>query len=135
LSVLPLVVVVDDDESVRESLPDLLRELGFDAVAFASAPEFLASESVSRANVLLCDIAMPQMTGFELLQHMKRSGLLTPFVFITARADATTRSRALAEGGLACLFKPFSPSTLMEALEVAIPKANDRRSLDFEGGP
>lgn len=122
MRVRPLVAVVDDDESMRESLPDLLHELGFDAVAFGSGPAFLASESVSRASVLVCDIAMPQMTGFELLQHMKRSGLLTPFVFITARADTATRSRALAEGAVACLFKPFSPSTLTEALEAALSK-------------
>jgi FixJ family two-component response regulator len=115
-----LVAVIDDDESVRESLPDLLRELGFAAEAFASAPEFLESDCLGRAAGLIVDITMPQMSGFELQQRLKRSGSRTPIVFITARADARTHSRALAQGAVACLSKPFSPTALLQALEAAI---------------
>jgi FixJ family two-component response regulator len=122
VSARPLVAVVDDDESVRESLPDLLREIGFDAEAFSSAREFLGSNVLDRANVLVFDIAMPQIGGFELLRQVRREGALTPVVFITARIDATTQKRALGEGAVACLFKPFSPSALLEALDMAIPR-------------
>lgn len=118
----PLVAVIDDDESVRESLPDLLRELGFDAEAFSSAPAFLESDCLSRADGLIVDIAMPVMGGFELQQQLKQAGSRTPIVFITARTDPATSARALAEGAVACLFKPFSPSALQEALERAIAR-------------
>jgi len=118
----PLVAVIDDDESVRESLPDLLRELGFDAEAFSSAPAFLESDCLSRADGLIVDIAMPKMTGFELQRRLKQAGSRTPIVFITAHADAATSARALAEGAVACQFKPFSPAALQEALQRAIAK-------------
>jgi FixJ family two-component response regulator len=118
----PVVAVVDDDESVRESLPDLLRELGFDAEAFSSAAALLESDCLGRADALIVDVAMPIMGGFELQRQLKRAGSSTPIVFITARADAATSARALAEGAVACLFKPFSPSALQEALERAIAK-------------
>jgi len=123
LSVRRLVAVVDDDESVRESLPDLLRELGFDVEAFASGPEFLNSDDPDRPDALVVDIAMPVMTGFELQQHLRRRGILTPVVFITSHADPAIQSRALAQGAVACLFKPFSRSALLEALERAVPKS------------
>lgn len=122
MSARPLVAVIDDDESVRESLPDLLSELGFDSEAFASALEFLQSDCRDRADALIVDVAMPKMSGFELLQRLRSGGSRTPIVFITAHADAATGARALAEGAIACLFKPFSPSALLEALEAAIPK-------------
>ena len=114
-----LVSVVDDDESVRESLPDLLRELGYSARAFASAREFLASDCVGETRCLILDIAMPGMTGPDLQQELTVRGQEIPIVFITAQADETICLRSLEQGAVACLFKPFSDTALFEALEAA----------------
>jgi FixJ family two-component response regulator len=127
MSVRRLVAVVDDDESVRESLPDLLRQLGFDVEAFSSGPEFLNSDDPSRADALVIDVSMPLMDGFELQRHLRQRGILTPVVLITSHADAAIKSRARSEGASACLFKPFSRSVLLEALEAAISKGDDRQ--------
>jgi FixJ family two-component response regulator len=116
----PLVVVVDDDESVRESLPDLLREFGFAAEAFWSAEEFLASDSVDEARCLILDIAMPGMTGPDLQRELKLRGREIPIIFITANGDATIRPRLIEEGAVECLFKPFSDTALLEALNSAL---------------
>jgi FixJ family two-component response regulator len=115
-----LVSVVDDDESVRESLPDLLREFGFAAQAFSSAEEFLASDCVGQTRCLLLDIAMPGMSGPDLQRELtfRRQGI--PIVFITAQGDETIRSRLIAQGAVECLFKPFSESALLEALNAAL---------------
>jgi len=115
-----LVSVVDDDESVRESLPDLLREFGFAARAFSSAEEFLASDCVGQTRCLILDIAMPGMSGPELHQELRRRRQEIPIVFITARRDETIRPRALEEGAVECLFKPFSDTSLLEALKTAL---------------
>ena len=115
----PLVSVVDDDESVRESLPDLLRELGYSVRTFSSAEEFLASDCVGETRCLILDIAMPGMTGPDLQQELTVRGQEIPIVFITAQADETVRPRALAEGAVECVFKPFSDTALFEALNAA----------------
>ena len=115
-----LVSVVDDDESVRESLPDLLREFGFAAEAFSSAEAFLASDFVSETNCLLLDVAMPGMSGPELQQELIRRHQDIPIVFITAGGDASVRPRLLAEGAVECLFKPLSETALLDALNAAL---------------
>jgi FixJ family two-component response regulator len=115
-----LVAVVDDDESVRESLPDLLEEFGFSAKAFESAEEFLASDCVREAKCLILDIAMPGMSGPDLQHELKRRGVETPIVFITAQADETARPRLLAQGAVECLFKPFSDTALRDAVHAAL---------------
>jgi FixJ family two-component response regulator len=115
-----LVSVVDDDESVRESLPDLLRELGFAAQAFSSAEAFLASDVVSETSCLLLDIAMRGMSGPELQQELLRRRQAIPIVFITANGDKTVRPRLLAQGAVECLFKPFSEAALLDALNAAL---------------
>src|SRR5215475_14559461 len=92
-----LISVVDDDESVRESLPDLLNEFGFEAQTFSSAEEFLASESVANTNCLVLDVAMPGMTGPDLQQELKLRERSIPFVFIAAHRDATVRLRLIAQ--------------------------------------
>ena len=116
----PLVSVVDDDESVRESLPDLLRELGFDAHAFSSADEFLASDVLDQANCLILDVAMPGRGGPELQQELATRRPDLPIVFITAHCDESLRFRLLARGAVACLYKPFSESDLLKALQTAL---------------
>ena len=115
-----LVSVVDDDESVRESLPDLLREFGFAAEAFSSAEAFLASGVVNDTNCLLLDVAMPGMSGPELQQELIRRRRDIPIVFITAGGDESVRPRLLAEGAVECLFKPFSETALLDALNAAL---------------
>ena len=114
-----LVSVVDDDESVRESLPDLLREFGFAAEAFSSAEAFLASDVVRETSCLLLDVAMPGMSGPELQQELIRRRRDIPIVFITAGGDASVRPRLLAEGAVECLFKPLSETALLDALNAA----------------
>jgi FixJ family two-component response regulator len=114
-----LVAVVDDDESVRESLPDLLRTSGYSARAFASAEELLDSGDLVRCGCLILDIAMPGMSGPELQQELRRRGRTIPVVFITATGDETMRPRLLAQGAVDCLFKPFSETALLAALSAA----------------
>ncbi len=119
---LPLVSVVDDDESVRESLPDFLRQFGFAAEAFASAEAFLASDVVGTTSCLLLDIAMPGMSGPELQEELIRRRQKIPIVFITAHGDSTVRPRLLERGAVECLSKPFSEVALLDALSAALPK-------------
>ena len=116
----PLVSVVDDDEPVRESLPDFLRQLGFAAEAFQSAEAFLASNVVSKTSCLLLDIAMPGMSGPELQEELIRRRQEIPIVFITANGDSTVRPRLLARGAVECLSKPFSEVALLDALNAAL---------------
>jgi FixJ family two-component response regulator len=115
-----LVSVVDDDVSVRESLPDLLREFGFAAEAFPSAEAFLASDFVRKTSCLLLDVAMRGMSGPELQQELMRRRQDIPIVFITAGADESVRPRLLAEGAVECLFKPLSETALLDALNAAL---------------
>jgi FixJ family two-component response regulator len=114
-----LVSVVDDDESVRESLPDLLRQFGYASQAFSSAEAFLASGLVSETSCLILDIAMPGMSGPDLQRELARRLRPLPIVFITAQHDDTLRPRLLAGGAVECLFKPFSETELLDALEAA----------------
>ncbi|MGB7924626.1 MAG: response regulator [Pyrinomonadaceae bacterium] len=115
-----LVSVVDDDESVRESLPDLLREFGFAPRAFSSAEEFLASDCIEQTRCLLLDITMAGMSGPDLQQELKRRRQEIPIVFITAQRDETVRSRLIEHGAVECLFKPFSETALLDALNAAL---------------
>jgi FixJ family two-component response regulator len=116
----PLVSVVDDDESIRESLPDLLGEFGFAAHAFSSAEEFLASDSLDQTRCLILDVAMPGMSGPELQRELKLRQRKIPIVFITAQREETVRPQVLAEGAIECLFKPFSDTALLEAINSAL---------------
>jgi FixJ family two-component response regulator len=115
-----LVSVVDDDESVRESLPDLLREFGFSAQAFSSAEEFLTSDYVDQTRCLILDIAMPDMTGPELQRELLRRGQRMPIVFITAHRAESIRPRVFEQDAVECLLKPFSDTDLLEALNAAL---------------
>jgi FixJ family two-component response regulator len=112
----PLVSVVDDDESVRESLPDLLREFGYSAKAFSSAEEFLASGYVDKTGCLIADIAMPGMSGPELQSELKRRERRVPIIFITAHGLERVRAKLMEQGAVACLPKPFSDEALLQAL-------------------
>jgi len=115
-----LVSVVDDDESMREALPDLLRQFGFAAETFASAEAFLASEFVGETSCLLLDVAMPGMSGPDLQQELTRRREKIPIVFITAYGDAPVLRRLLARGAVRCLVKPFSDAALLDAVGAAL---------------
>ena len=112
--------VVDDDESVRESLPDLLGEFGFAARAFSSAEEFLASDCFDQTRCLILDVAMPGMSGPELQRELKLRRREIPIVFITAQREETVRPQVLKEGAIECLFKPFSDTALLNAVNSAL---------------
>lgn len=114
-----LVSVVDDDQSVRESLPDLLKVCGYNAEAFASAEEFLASDLLRETKCLIVDVAMPGMNGPDLQRELSRRRQAIPIVYVTAHRDETVRPRMLEQGAVECLFKPFSETALLGALKVA----------------
>ena len=117
----PLFVsVVDDDESVRESLPDLLKEFGYTARTFASSEEFLASEEIKQTRCLILDIAMPGMGGPDLQRELERRLIKIPIIFITGQRDEDVRSRVLGNGAVQCLLKPFSDTALLHALNAAL---------------
>ena len=116
----PLVSVVDDDESIRESLPDLLTELGFAAMTFSSAEQFLLSTHVDETRCLILDILMPGMSGPELRRELTKRRQTIPVVFITATGDAGSPPSETELGGAVCLFKPFSDVDLLAALEAAL---------------
>jgi FixJ family two-component response regulator len=120
MGVRSLVSVVDDDESVRESLPDLLREFGFAALAFSSAEEFLGSNVVGETRCLILDVAMPGMSGPGLQLELRRRDRTIPIIFITAYPGESVRSHALEDGTVDCLLKPFSDIALLDALHSAL---------------
>src|ERR1700721_139469 len=114
----PLVSVVDDDESLRDSLPDLVREFGYSAQAFSSAEAFLASDCVDQTRCLILDVSMPPgMSGPDLQRELSRRGREIPIIFITASTDKTVRTRLLEQGAAECLFKPFSDTALLDAVK------------------
>jgi len=112
-----LISVVDDDESVRESLPDLLGEFGFAAQTFSSAEEFLASDFLDQTDCLILDIAMPGMTGPELQRELAIRRRNVPIIFITAQREEALRPRLLKLGAIECLLKPFNETDLLQALD------------------
>jgi FixJ family two-component response regulator len=115
-----LIAIVDDDESVRVSVPDLVRRFGFKVRTFASAEEFLASDCVAQTKCLVLDVTMPGMSGPQLRRELARRGRKIPIVFITGEADQDLRRQLLAEGAVECLFKPFNAAALLKALNRAL---------------
>jgi FixJ family two-component response regulator len=115
-----LVSVIDDDESVRESVPALLRAFGFDARAFDSAESFLASDVIDGTQCVVLDVAMPGMSGPELFEQLKQRPQRLPVIFITAQGNGDLCQRLIALGAAACLYKPFDPMVLVEALKRAL---------------
>jgi FixJ family two-component response regulator len=115
-----LLSIVDDDESVRESLPDLLREFGFTVCAFSSPEEFLSSDRVDETSCLILDISMPGMSGPELQQELRHRGREIPTIFITAQRDENIRARVVEQGAAGFLLKPFSDSAILAAINTAL---------------
>jgi FixJ family two-component response regulator len=119
-TVRPLLSVVDDDEMLRESLPDLLREFGFAARAFSSGQEFLSSENLDETKCLILDVAMPGMSGLDVQRELKRRGRAIPIIFITGQKDEDVRKQAFRQGAVKFLYKPFSDSALLDAVNAAL---------------
>jgi FixJ family two-component response regulator len=116
----PLISVVDDDESVRESLSGLIRSVGFGAKVFASAEEFLTSNRLLDTDCLILDVRMPGMNGLELQRRLAASHTSIPVIFITAHGDEEARVRALNGGAVEYLLKPFSEEALLSAIDAAL---------------
>jgi FixJ family two-component response regulator len=117
---LPIISVVDDDDSVRESLRALIRSAGFAADVFASAEEFLNSDHLRQTHCLILDVRLPGMNGLELKRHLESSRRDIPVIFITAHGDEAARARALREGALEYLFKPFNDEALLNAIHATL---------------
>ncbi|HSS31543.1 MAG TPA: response regulator [Nitrospiraceae bacterium] len=117
-----LLSVVDDDEMLRESLPDLLREVGFEARAFSSGQEFLSSQYVDETSCLILDVAMPGMSGLDVQQELKRRGQAIPIIFITGQKDEDVREKAFRQGAVKFLYKPFSDNALLDAVNEVLSK-------------
>jgi FixJ family two-component response regulator len=117
----PLISVVDDDESVRESLESLIRSAGFAAKVFASSEEFLDSDHLRETDCLILDVRLPGMNGLELHRHLAARHPELPVIFITAHgSDEESRSRALRNGAVDYLIKPFSEDALLNAVHEAL---------------
>ena len=117
---LPFISVVDDDDSVRESLSGLIRSVGFGVMVFASAEEFLNSNHLSDTDCLILDVRMPGMNGLELQRRSAASYMSIPVIFITAHGDEEARVRALNGGAVEYLLKPFSEEALLKAIDTAL---------------
>lgn len=123
------ISIVDDDASVREALKGLMKSLGFTAEAFASAEEFLASDSRKRSACLITDMQMPGLTGLGLYDHLVAVGNPVPTILITAYPDEKVRSRALQAGVVCYLVKPFDEGDLLSCLGSVL----ERRRADQKG--
>jgi FixJ family two-component response regulator len=115
--------VVDDDEAIREAIQSLLRSVGLRAAVFASAEDFLQDGQRQATACLILDVRMPRMSGLELQRQLATANSPMPIIFITAHGDAETRARALREGSVAFLDKPFSDEVLLRAVQAALPSS------------
>ena len=120
MGILPLISVVDDDDSVRESLQRLIRSVGFAVRVFPSAEQFLSSDQLPHTCCLILDVRLPGMTGLELQHKLAASHCKIPVIFITAHGDDVARVRALNNGALEYLFKPFSEESLLNAIHMSL---------------
>jgi FixJ family two-component response regulator len=124
----PIISIVDDDASVRTATLRLLRSMGFDAHAFASAQEYLQSPRLNDSGCLIADVEMPGMTGVKLQEHLIARGRTTPMIFITAFPEERIRDQAMRAGAIAFLTKPFDESRLLECVEQALERSCGRRN-------
>ena len=115
-----LISVVDDDESMREAIRGLMKSLGYTAVAFASAEEFLSSCQIPRTSCLITDVQMPGMTGLELHRRLLAAGKTIPTILITAYPDDSARERALGDGVVSYLSKPFDDNDLLTCIRSSL---------------
>jgi FixJ family two-component response regulator len=124
----PLISIVDDDESIREATEGLMRSLGYQAATFASAEEFLRSDSVGDTSCLIADVQMPGLSGVDLQRHLIAQGVHVPTIFITAFPEEGTRTHAMTAGAFGYLGKPFSEESLLRCLDSALAGSGDKVS-------
>ena len=124
----PLVAIVDDDESIRDTTKDLLESAGFSAAVFASAASLLRSRRLSQVSCLIADMRMPKMTGLELQQHLVASNRAIPTILMTAYPDERSRAQAIKANVICHLIKPFAADELLECVRRAVRK----HSVDSE---
>jgi FixJ family two-component response regulator len=120
---IPVISIVDDDESVRTALKSLIDSVGFRAEVFGSGEEFLKSPIVSQTDCLIADVRMPGMTGLELQQRLNAAGSSVPIVFISAHDDNEARARGLRAGAIDFLQKPFSEDSLLGAISAGLDRS------------
>jgi len=123
---IPVISIVDDDESVRAATNRLVRSLGFVALTFARADDFLRSAHLNHTSCVIADVQMPGMSGIEMQNALIASGKNIPIIFITAFPDERTRTRAMEAGAVGFLSKPFKGSTLIEYIDNALKSQSDR---------
>ena len=118
------VIIIDDDESVRNAMKNLIRALGFSVDAFDSAKAFLESNTVQTASCLISDIHMPEMSGVELQRHLSAAGHWTPIIFMTARPNDATRACVIGDGAIGYLGEPLCERSLLASLNQALNRDN-----------
>jgi FixJ family two-component response regulator len=129
-----LISIVDDDESVRESLEGLFKSVGFRVEAFALAVDFLNSKALHATDCLILDVRMPGMSGPELQRQLIASQRSIPIIFITAHGDDAVRARVLGDGAVDCLLKPFNEDVLLNAVNAALGQAGAESESVSERG-
>lgn len=132
MSKVPLISVVDDDDSMRESLSGLIRSVGFNVMTFASAEKFLSWPHRANSDCLILDVRMPGMNGLDLQRRLVCDRAPIPVIFITAHGDEETRTQALAAGAVEYLLKPFSEEALLKAIDAAITSESRSSNLHRE---
>jgi FixJ family two-component response regulator len=120
LSKINIVVIVDDDEPLRDALESLLKAAGFNVGKFSSAEDFLASPDLERASCLILDVRLPGMSGIELQRKLRETGHTVPIVFVTAHGDATIRDLVIGAGAAGFLTKPVRREPLLEQVRSAV---------------
>lgn len=125
-----IVIVVDDDQSIREALDSLLRSTGLKVLTFNSAQDFLQSEKPDCASCLVLDVRMPGLSGLELQREMANSGIHTPIIFITAHGDIPMSVQAMKGGAIEFLTKPFREQDLLDAVGQGIERDRERRRIE-----
>jgi FixJ family two-component response regulator len=115
-----MISIIDDNDSVRESLQRLMRSVGFSVNVFASAEEFLDSDRLRNTDCLILDVRLPGMNGLELQRHLETSHFEIPIIFITSYEDDEVRARALNAGAVAYFLKPFNDEDLLNAIDAAL---------------
>ena len=123
-----MISIVDDDESIRESTKGLVRSFGYKAATFASAEEFLQSDSLDSTSCLITDVQMPGLSGIDLQRGLIARGVQMPTIFITAFPEEETRAHAMKAGALGYLSKPFSEETLLQCLNTALGSPGEKVS-------
>jgi FixJ family two-component response regulator len=119
----PLIAIVDDDDSLRKSLDNLLRSVGFRTQGFSSAEAFLSSQQAHDTACLILDVRMPGMSGLELQRQLEAANWRIPIIFVTAHADDDARAQALAAGAVDFLYKPFHEEALLNAIDTALKRS------------